>query len=129
MTSSSAPVIALIADDDPADPILAVAFQQARDHRAPVNALQYWPALSDSALAQRERALFERLAVYQQQYPDLYTTAETVEDTTQVTARARSACLTVIGQAWLRHHRGWHREQAGSDLTVVAQHAHFLPSG
>jgi hypothetical protein len=127
MTASSAAVIALIADDDPADPILAVAFQQARDHGAPVYALQYWPTVSDGALAQRERSLFERLAFYQQRYPDLYTTAETVDDTTQVTARTRSACLTVIGQAWLRHHRGWHREQAGSDLTVVAQRAHLLP--
>jgi hypothetical protein len=130
MTAPSAPVLAVIADDDPADPILSVAFQQAHDHGAPVAALQFFPAADDRSIASRERWLFERLAVFQEQYPDLYTTGETVHDTSQVTIRAHSACLTVIGQAWLAHHRRWERAQheTGSELAVAAQHPHPSPS-
>jgi len=133
MTSASAPVLVLIADDDPVDPLLSVAFREANHCSAGVNALRYWPGSPTRALADRERWLFERLASYQEQYPDLYTTTEPVSDPSQITSKSKSARLTIVGERWLGRHHVWHREQLASQVgafTVVAPYSpdqHLAP--
>jgi hypothetical protein len=131
MTSSAASVVVVIAEDDPAEPMLSLAFAQARDRGAAVNALQCWSGTPDRALADRERWLFNRLAFYQEQYPDLYATAEPIGDPAQLASRSRSAVVTIVGQRWLSRHRQWQRQrqQGGrrtAALTVVSSDAQAL---
>lgn len=124
--TSIAPVVVLIADDDPADPMLSLAFQQANNHHTAVTALQYRPDADGRGLATRERWLFDRLAFYQRQYPDLYAVAESIDRPAQVTARSQSALVTIVGQRWLARHRRWQRQQSAnrtSPLAIVSQRA------
>lgn len=124
--TASAPVVVLIADDDPADPMLAVAFQQAMNYHTTLTALQYRPSADDSVLATRERWLFERLAFYQRQYPDLHASGESVDAPAQVTSQSRSAVVTIVGRRWLARHRRWQQQSLGGAgrLAVVSPPIH-----
>jgi hypothetical protein len=104
------PVLVVLTDDEPPDPLLSFAFEQADDQQAELAALRYWrpEATHDdlSTMADVERQLFDKVASYQASYPDLHATAEVIDSLLLLASRSRSAGVLVVSQTWYsRQHK------------------------